>query len=232
MKKYCYILLGLNLLCLVVFTVTKAAGDYRESAAKTVVCTQEPESGGEESPRIAITFDDGPNPEWTPALLDGLKQRGVRATFFVIGEKAQQTPELIRRMQDEGHIVGNHTFSHVQLTGLTDEQACEEITKTNEVLKQITGKNPVYIRPPFGSWNDELECGIEMFPVMWTIDTLDWTTSDADKVVNKALSQAKDNSIILLHDNYESSVQAALRIIDALQEKGFEFVTVEELLLD
>lgn len=232
MKKYCYIFVGLNILCLLCFVIkqiTGASADSTITQADETVCGQQAE---EERPKLAITFDDGPNPEWTPALLDGLKQRGVKASFFVIGEKAQSNPDIILRMVREGHVVGNHTFTHVQLTGLTQQQACAEITKTNEVLKEIMGSSPIYIRPPFGSWNEELECGVSMFPVMWTIDTLDWTTSDADKVVNKAVSQAKAGSIILLHDNYESSVQAALRIIDILQKKGFEFVTVEELMLD
>lgn len=237
MKKSCLLLVLLNMICLALLlfkngqdveVASQSAGN--ETAVSEKSCEKQEEN--EPHPRIAITFDDGPNAEWTPVLLEGLKERGVKASFFVIGEKAEEQPEIIERMFKEGHIIGNHTFTHVQLTGINDSSACEEITKTNEVLKEITGTYPLYIRPPFGSWNDKLECGIKMFPVMWTIDTLDWTTSNADKVVNKAVSQAKDNAIILLHDNYKSSVQAALRIIDELQKKGYEFVTVEELLLD
>lgn len=227
MKRYCFILLLVNLLCLGIIGMMHSHNQLPASSDEEVHV-----QGGEEHPRIALTFDDGPNSTWTPKLLEGLKERGVKATFFVIGEKAEQNPDLIKQMFDEGHIVGNHTFTHVQLTRLNDVEACEEITKTNEILKEITGTYPQFIRPPFGSWNDNLECGITMFPVMWTIDTLDWTTKNTDKVVNKAVSQARDNAIILLHDNYESSVDAALRIVDELQEKGYEFVTVEELLLE
>ena len=220
-------LLLINLLCLGIIGMMHGHGQLPASSDEGIH-TQ----GKEEHPRIAITFDDGPNSTWTPKLLSGLKERGVKASFFVIGEKAGQNPDIIKRMFEEGHVVGNHTYTHVQLTRLNDVQACEEITKTNDIIKEITGTYPQFIRPPFGSWNDNLECGITMFPVMWTIDTLDWTTENTDKVVNKAVSQARDNAIILLHDNYESSVDAALRIVDELKEKGYEFVTVEELLLE
>lgn len=247
MKKYCMILAVMNLICIGIFVFQRYAEDWQTYSERTDTkaageTAQGMEHGssqediywkdGDEKPRIAITFDDGPNSVWTPFLLDGLKERGVKATFFVIGEKAQESQEIIKRMYEEGHIIGNHTFSHVQLTNIGNTMASEEINKTNQVIYEITGEYPQFIRPPFGSWSDNLECGVEMFPVMWNIDTLDWTTSNTDGVVQKAVRQAKDNSIILLHDNYESSVKAALRIIDTLQEKGFEFVTVEELMFE
>lgn len=244
MKKYCVCLLVLNLLCIGILGIQRieiikkqqTAAEHVETGSKDGASGQKQDQGYlrmmDEHPKVAITFDDGPNAEWTPKLLDGLAERGVKASFFVIGEKAEQNPQIIQRMYEEGHIVGNHTYSHVQLTRLSDSSACEEIRKTNEALYQITGVYPQYVRPPFGSWSENLECSIDLFPVMWTIDTLDWTTKNADKVVNKAISQAKDNSIILLHDNYESSVDAALRIIDELTQKGYEFVTVEQLLVE
>jgi peptidoglycan/xylan/chitin deacetylase (PgdA/CDA1 family) len=99
-------------------------------------------------------------------------------------------------------------------------------------VKEITGKNTEFVRPPFGAWDKKLECGFEMFPVLWSIDPLDWTTKNVDAVVQKVLSRAEENSIILLHDYYDSSVEAALKIVDALLERGFEFVTVDELVLE
>ena len=183
-------------------------------------------------PRIALTFDDGPHPVYTPKLLDGLKERNVKATFFVVGKNIEGREDIIKRMDEEGHLIGNHTYDHVKITGLPVEEACAQITKTSELVKEITGKNTEFVRPPFGAWDKKLECGFEMFPVLWSIDPLDWTTKNVDAVVQKVLSRAEENSIILLHDYYDSSVEAALKIVDALLERGFEFVTVDELVLE
>ncbi len=183
-------------------------------------------------PRIALTFDDGPHPVYTPKLLDGLKERNVKATFFVVGKNIEGREDIIKRMDEEGHLIGNHTYDHVKITGLPEEEAYAQITKTSELVKEITGKNTEFVRPPFGAWDKKLECGFEMFPVLWSIDPLDWTTKNVDAVVQKVLSRAEENSIILLHDYYDSSVEAALKIVDALLERGFEFVTVDELVLE
>ena len=109
----------------------------------------------EEEKRIAITFDDGPDGISTPVLLDGLKERGVRASFFVIGQEAEEHPDLIRRMQKEGHLIGNHTYHHVELTKVDQETERKEIEKTNEVIENITGETVAFIRPPYGSWREE-----------------------------------------------------------------------------
>lgn len=182
--------------------------------------------------KIAITFDDGPHPVYTEKLLDGLKEREVHATFFVTGENAESYPELILRMQEEGHLVGNHTYSHIQLR--KDNRDCfrEELVKTNEILKEITGEEVLFIRPPYGAWDKQLEQELNMFPVLWTIDPLDWCSRNASCITKSVLSKAKENSIILLHDEYATTVQAALQIVDTLKQEGYEFVTVEELMLD
>ena len=179
-----------------------------------------------EDPKIAITFDDGPSPAWTPQLLDGLKERNVKATFFLIGENAKNNPELVKREAEEGHLIGNHTYHHVEITRVPDETAQEEILMTNEVITGITGEEVSYMRPPFGVWQ------LDVMPVLWTIDPLDWTTDNEDEIINKVVTQAGENDIILLHDCYESSVNAALRIVDILQKEGFEFVTVDELIMN
>ena len=186
----------------------------------------------EEPPRIAITFDDGPSSQCTGRLLDGLKERNVKATFFLIGENAKENPELVKRLDEEGHLIGNHTYHHVEITKVSDEEAKKEILDTNEVITSITGKSVEYMRPPFGLWQRNLEMEIEVLPVMWTIDPLDWTTENVDEIVNKVVTEAEENDIILLHDCYDSSVDAALRIIDILQKKGFEFVTVDQLIMN
>lgn len=185
-----------------------------------------------EAPKIALTFDDGPSVAWTPVLLDGLKERGVKATFFLIGENADKNPEIVKRMAEEGHLIGNHTYHHVELTKVSENEARLELADTSAVIVRITGKEPEYMRPPFGAWQRKLEREIQMLPVLWTIDPLDWTTENQDEIVNKVVTEAEENDIILLHDCYKSSIEAGLRIVDILQEEGFVFVTVDELLLN
>lgn len=185
-----------------------------------------------EAPKIALTFDDGPSAALTPALLDGLKERGVKATFFLIGENADKNPEIVKRMAEEGHLIGNHTYHHVELTKVSENEARLELADTSAVIVRITGKEPEYMRPPFGAWQRKLEQEIQMLPVLWTIDPLDWTTENQDEIVNKVVTEAEENDIILLHDCYKSSIEAGLRIVDILQEEGFVFVTVDELLLN
>lgn len=179
---------------------------------------------------IAITFDDGPGP-YTEELLDGLKEQGVKATFFVLGGRIEGNEDIIKRMQDEGHLIGNHTYSHVQLSTVNPQAACDEVRRTNDAVEAVTGVRPQYIRPPYGSYNAELECQIDMTEVLWSLDPRDWDTTNVDEIVNTVVKNAKDGDIILLHDIYSSSVAAALRIVEELKAKGFVFVTVDEILI-
>lgn len=185
-----------------------------------------------EEKKIALTFDDGPHPQFTESLLDGLKERGIRATFFVTGEHAKLHPDIIERMNKEGHVIGNHTYSHMQLTQGNREQFKEELMKTNEILTEITGEEVLFVRPPYGIWDKKLETELNMIPVMWNVDPLDWCSDDVSGVVSRVINNAEENAIILMHDYYESSVTAALQIVDELQKKGYSFVTVEEILFD
>ena len=182
--------------------------------------------------KIAITFDDGPLPEYTERLLEGLQKRKVKATFFVTGKHAKEYPDLIKRMHKEGHLIGNHTYSHLQLTKSNEEEFIDEIKKTNAVIKEITGETPTYIRPPYGLWSKRCDDKLDMFPVLWTVDPRDWCTSNADKIVCRVVGKVKENDIILMHDGYDSSIAAALTMIDILQQQGYEFVTVDEILFD
>ena len=190
------------------------------------------ESGVKEKPSIAITFDDGPSSRYTGRLLDGLKERNVKASFFLIGENAEENPELVERIYKEGHLIGNHTYSHIQMTHLSEEAAVREIEKTDQVISAITGEHVAYMRPPFGAWQRELEIKMEVLPVLWSVDPLDWTTENVDEIVSKVVTEVEEGDIILLHDCYASSVEAALRIVDILQKEGYEFVTVDRLLID
>ena len=182
--------------------------------------------------KVALTFDDGPHPVYTPQLLDGLKERGVRATFFVVGENIPGNEEILKRMDAEGHLIGNHTYNHVKLSDLDSARACAEVEKTNVLIQEATGKEPEFIRPPFGAWKKTMECSLGMLPVLWDVDPLDWTTKNTALVVERVLKDTKPGDIILLHDYYQSSVDAALEIVDTLTQRGYEFVTVDELILE
>lgn len=186
----------------------------------------------DETKVAALTFDDGPHPVYTERLLDGLKERGVQATFFVVGKNIPGNEELIARMEEEGHLIGNHTYDHVKICDMSQEDACSQVQKASDLVREITGHDTEFIRPPFGAWNNGLECNFVMIPVLWDVDPLDWTTSDTSLVVQRVVEETEDQDIILLHDYYSSSVEAALQIVDILQERGFEFVTVDELVLD
>lgn len=209
--------------------------DINVSKKEKEMKNNEKAAGAEEEPqekKIAITFDDGPHPVYTEKLLDGLKERDVKATFFVLGEKAKEYPEIIERMEKEGHIIGNHTYTHIQLRSSNRQQFRDELVQTNETIKEITGQEVQYVRPPYGTWDKKLEEELNMFPVLWNVDPNDWCTGSADKVTRRTVDKAKENSIILMHDCYQSSVDAALASIDILTERGFEFVTVEEILFE
>lgn len=187
---------------------------------------------GKEQKRLALTFDDGPHPQYTKQLLDGLQKRGVHATFFVTGENAELYPELLLRMKEEGHLIGNHTYSHIQLTKGNREEFRNELIRTNEVLERITGEGVTYVRPPYGSWDKSFEKELNMIPVLWNIDPLDWCSHDVSCIIRKIESNVRENDIILMHDAYPTTVTAALQVIDDLRQQGYAFVTVEEILFD
>lgn len=184
-----------------------------------------------EHPAVALTFDDGPSSRYTPELLDGLKERGVKASFFLVGKNIEENSDLIRRMEAEGHLIGNHTYNHVQLNKISDASAREEILKTNNAIYEATGRYPQYMRPPYGAWKKNMEICVEMLPVFWTIDTLDWKNQNVQAVCQVVEKEIEDGAIILMHDEYETTVNAALKIVDEYQEKGYEFVTVDRLIL-
>lgn len=182
-------------------------------------------------PKVALTFDDGPSPKYTPFLLDGLKERNVQATFFLLGKNVKENQKLVQRMQTEGHLLGNHTYNHVQLNKIPETTARQEILKTNNEIYEATGNYPEYMRPPYGAWKKNMELCVEMLPVFWDIDTLDWKSQNVDAILKAAGEEPEDGSIILMHDEYQTSVEAALLLIDRLKEKGYEFVTVDELIV-
>ena len=183
-----------------------------------------------EAPRVALTFDDGPNARYTPLLLEGLRKRNIHATFFLLGENIPENEELLLQMQKDGHLIGCHTWSHVQLDKISPSSANREILKTNSLIYHITGTYPTCLRPPYGAWKKDLELPVTMLPVFWDVDTLDWQSQNPESILDIVRKNVQDGSIILMHDSYDSSVRAALAITDELTEKGYDFVTADQLL--
>ena len=188
----------------------------------------------EVKPVVALTFDDGPNASSTPILLDGLKERKVRATFFLIGENVEkdENEKIVKRMYEEGHLIGNHTYTHCNLSKLETGEAKKELEQTDTVIEKITGKQPVFVRAPYGELPVDSEQDLNRIYIGWTVDPLDWMTEDTGAVVKTVVEEINPGDVILLHDCYPSSVQAAIRIVDLLQGKGYEFVTVDHLIMD
>lgn len=186
----------------------------------------------EEHPKIALTFDDGPHPVYTEELLDGLKKRKVMATFFLIGNNIEGNEAVVKRMAEEGHLIGSHTYNHVQLNKLSESKAKEEILKGCNKIYETTGVCPSFVRPPFGEWKKNLDFYVTMLPVFWNVDSLDWKLQNTEKIVKRVVKDVKEGDIILMHDIFETSVQAAFQIIDTLEKENYEFVTVDELLLE
>lgn len=187
----------------------------------------------EVKPVVALTFDDGPNASSTPILLDGLRERKVRATFFLIGENVEkdENEKIVKRMYEEGHLIGNHTYRHVDLSKISGREAEKEIKTTDEAIKKITGHETEFIRPPFGAMPEGEEDPDKIY-VKWTVDSLDWVTKDTEKIVEKVTADTKEGDVILMHDCYGESVEAALQIVDIMEKQGYEFVTADELIIN
>lgn len=211
----------------------KIQEDTRSVSARSQGDTGESEREGlGEKKKVALTFDDGPHPQYTLEMLAALKEKNVKATFFLLGEEVEKYPEIVKQIHQEGHVIGNHSYKHEQLSKLTLEQACEQVDRTNRLIYDITGVYPSYLRPPFGDWHEKLDCEANMVEVLWDVDTLDWSSQNHAQIVQKVLKNIQENDIILMHDGYETSVSAAKEIIDTLKNQGYEFVTVDEILFD
>lgn len=179
---------------------------------------------------VALTFDDGPRASTTGRLLDGLAERNARATFFVVGRQIEGNEDLIERMAAQGDQVGNHTYDHVKLRGADSGTILQEINKTDVMLRQLLGDGDYWLRPPYGLVDSRC-CALVKTPMAaWSVDPEDWKKLDTEKVAEAVLGKAGDGDIILLHDFYPTSVDAALEIVDKMQAEGYEFVTVSELL--
>lgn len=182
--------------------------------------------------KLALTFDDGPHPQFTPKLVQILKDAKVPATFFMIGHMAETYPDMVKLVFDNGFEIGNHTFSHVTLTKLTDEQADTEYRATNDVLKKITGKNPRFCRPPGGDFDlNVLEAafGEGLTTVLWTDDPGDYTDPGDKVLIETETAKISAGGIVLLHDGSQDTVDTLASFIASCKRRGFRFVTLDEL---
>ena len=204
-----------------------SAGEYEVMSGDGAIS-----SNMQEERKIALTFDDGPNHIYTLPLLEGLKERGVKATFFLLGQEVVENPDIAKRIAQDGHLIGNHSFYHEDLSQMEAEEAVMYVSRTNEVIYEVTGQYPQLIRPPFGRANAKSVYEPPMVEVLWTIDSRDWELSDVGTIMQNVLPNAKEDGIILMHDASASSVQAAFAIVDSLQEQGYCFVTLDEILFD
>lgn len=187
-----------------------------------------------DGPYIALTFDDGPSPANTPRLLEILAKRHIKATFFLIGQNAQQNPELVKRIVAEGHEIGNHSWSHPNLGIMSDDKVRAELQKTDDAIFQAVGFHPKLMRPPYGSlaigqrrWVNK-EFGYKI--ILWDVDPLDWKYRNSAHVESEILKQTRNGSIILSHDIHATTVDAMPATLDQLLAKGYKFVTVPELI--
>ena len=178
---------------------------------------------------VALTFDDGPKSTTTPILLDGLAQRGVHATFFVIGENVEGNELLLQRMEGEGHQIGLHTYHHKSLAELNATDFYAEVDSLRTTLTALLGRESFMLRPPYGMISAAGKARAAAPIILWSVDPEDWSDRNTARQVAAIVDKAQDGDIILLHDIYPASVDTALQVVDALMAKGFHFVTVEEL---
>jgi peptidoglycan/xylan/chitin deacetylase (PgdA/CDA1 family) len=183
---------------------------------------------------IALTFDDGPG-KYTERLLNILKENGGKATFFIVGNRASYQKDTLKRMSDEGHEVGNHSYNHPSLTEIDYQEAIDQITITKDIIESTTGKENKLVRAPYGALNSdvkEIAHELNVSLIHWSLDSYDWMTRDAQSVYDELISRVKDGDIILLHDIHESTVDAMEMVIPELINNGYKLVTVSELLTE
>ncbi|MGW5262182.1 polysaccharide deacetylase family protein [Microbispora sp. NPDC004025] len=227
-----------------VSVVPTPAGSATAATTKTAAVTRaEAKQAGTETKKktepycarykcIALTFDDGPWP-YTPGLLDTLKKHKAKATFFLLGRKVAYRPELTKRIYEEGHDIGNHTWTHPSLTKLSDGEVFDEVSTTSEIIYQTIGKRPEYMRPPNGATDSRvsgLMVDLGLPQILWTGSTLDWQSRDTKVIAERTLKLAKRDGVILLHDIVPETVKAMPGVLAALEKEHYKFVTLTTLL--
>jgi peptidoglycan/xylan/chitin deacetylase (PgdA/CDA1 family) len=190
------------------------------------------------SRRVILTFDDGPHPKTTPAVLEILRRRNIKAIFFVLGIQAQKYPELVKQIHDEGHLIGNHSFSHKNLAQISQEKLLDELGRTSAIIEKITGRKPEFLRPPYGAMNRNVirtAAAEGMKILLWTIDPKDWQHKNESSIVKSVERQFGMSSgdlrggALLLHDIYPSTVRALEPILDRLATNEYMITSIDRL---
>ncbi|GAA2215378.1 hypothetical protein GCM10009850_108460 [Nonomuraea monospora] len=181
---------------------------------------------------LALTFDDGPG-KHTPALLKALSKAGAKATFFLVGKRVEERPEVARQIVARGHAIGNHTYSHASLPAHSDNEILDELKVTQEVIEDVTGRRPTMFRPPYGHTDERvlaLAAQTELAQILWTDTTLDWSLRDTKKIKATVLKSARRDGVILMHDVVPQTVQVMPEILKELKKRGYHLVTVPTML--
>ncbi|HBU82932.1 polysaccharide deacetylase family protein [Paenibacillus sp. UMB7766-LJ446] len=208
-------------------------GQLRQKYADTF------KTNGPSTKKVALTFDDVPDPRFTPQVLDILKKYKVRATFFIVGHRAEKHPDLVKRMVKEGHIVGNHSYNHPQFSKLSMNAFRKQILHTGDIIRNLVGYTPKMIRPPYGDINEQqLQWAAKQHYsiVNWNVDSLDWKGLSKEEVKQNILSAVKPGSIVLQHAGggvgsiLNGTIEALPEVIEELRNRGYELVTLDELL--
>lgn len=205
------------------------------AVAALAICghgTAEPAAAivNENGPVIALTFDDGPYPKVTGHILDVLEKNGVCATFFVLGSRIEGHEDMLTRMDELGCEIGNHSFSHADLTRLSKADCQRELSDTDAEIRRVTGHEASVVRPPYGYYNKTVMSAAGRPLILWTVDTNDWRGKAPGEIADYVIQQAKEGSVILMHDQQTQTADAMEMIIPTLIEEGFRFVTVSELI--
>lgn len=179
---------------------------------------------------IALTFDDGPDTQLTPKLLDILEKEEIPATFFVLGRNVAGNEKILRRMNKQGSEVANHTFNHPNLQLMTTDSALAEIRETQSEIKRATGIDSKLFRPPFGNYTAQTQLYAGLPTILWSVDTLDWQNHNPEMILEQVKTYARPGGIVLMHDIHKETIDAVPAVIDYLKEEGYEFVTVTDLL--
>ena len=207
-----------------------AALEREKQAAKEQEEKNASQTQSDGTKKIALTFDDGPTANVTPQVLATLKKYQVPATFFVIGKQVEQLPQIMQQIASDGHQIGGHSWSHKNLSKMMMDEVKADFLKTNAIIEQTTGIVPTIYRPPFGAMSDAMKADSSMRAILWNIDTLDWQHRNAKQTVAEVKKAMKPDGVVLMHDIHQSTADALEQVIQLLQQNGYTFVTIDELL--